>query len=170
MILNWLVAGAKGFVAWLSHSLSVQADAYHSLLDGAANIVGIVAITLAAEDPDREHPYGHRKFEVLGALAIGVLLALVAYRIVEEAFARLKSGRVPNPDWIAFAVMAATIVVNVLVTTYERSKGRALQSEVLIADASHTRADVGASLAVIGSLIFARYGMPTADVVVSLLI
>ena len=91
LALNWLVAAAKWAVAWASHSLSVQADAYHSLLDGASNIVGLVAITLAAEDPDREHPYGHRKFEVLGALAIGVMLALAAYTS-GSAFAEFQDG------------------------------------------------------------------------------
>jgi hypothetical protein len=61
LALNILVAAAKGFVGWASGSLSVTADALHSTLDGASNIVGLIAITLAAAGGP--HPYGHRKFE-----------------------------------------------------------------------------------------------------------
>ena len=168
LALNWLVSAAKAVIAYFSNSLSVQADAYHSFLDGSSNIVGIIAVTLASADADKEHPYGHRKFEVLGAMVIGVFLALAAYDIVRESIVRLREQTLPKPDIITFAVMGATIVVNIFVTWYERRRGVELQSEVLVADSTHTRADVLASLAVIGALIFGRMQMPVADVVVSL--
>lgn len=170
LVLNWLVAAAKAVVAYFSNALSVQADAYHSFLDGSSNIVGLIAITLAAAAADREHPYGHRKFEVLGAMVIGVFLALAAYDIVRESILRLKSGVVPRPDIYTFSVMAVTIVINLFVTIYERRRGTELNSEVLIADSAHTRTDVGASIAVIAALVFDRFNMPIADVIVSLLI
>ena len=144
--LNLLVAAAKGIVAWASGSLSVSADALHSTLDGASNIVGLIAITLAAAEPDSDHPYGHRKFEVLGALGIGVLLAGAAWNILTEAWARWRSPRSIESDWTTFAVMGATMAVNIVVAVYERRRGRELQSEVLIADSTHTRSDVLATL------------------------
>jgi len=168
LLLNWMVAAAKAVVAYLSNSLSVQADAYHSLLDGSSNIVGLIAVTLAAADADKEHPYGHRKFEVLGAMVIGVLLALAAYDIVRESVVRLRERTVPTPDAATFGVMGVTIVVNVFITLYERRRGRELNSEVLLADSAHTRTDVAASLAVIAALIFGRCNMPVADVIVSI--
>src|SRR5262245_62711959 len=99
LALNLLVAAAKGIVGWISGSLSVTADALHSTLDGASNIVGLIAITLAAAEPDQDHPYGHRKFEVLGALAIGVLLAGAAWNILAEAWQRWRTPHHIVADW-----------------------------------------------------------------------
>lgn len=170
LVLNWIIGISEVIVAWLAGSLSVKAGGFHSLLDGASNIVGLIAITIAAEDPDREHPYGHRKFEVLGALIIGALLAVASYTILDEAVQRLRTGEVPRPDWVTFAVVGGTMVINIFVTVYERARGLALGSEVLIADSIHTRADVGASMATLASLVFARHGMPLADIIVSIAI
>ncbi|HKS16772.1 MAG TPA: cation diffusion facilitator family transporter, partial [Planctomycetota bacterium] len=170
LALNVVVAAAKGFVGWATGSLSVTADALHSVLDGASNIVGLIAITLAAAEPDQEHPYGHRKFEVLGALGIGVLLAGAAWNILAEAWSRWREPHVISPDWMAFAIMGATMAVNIGVTVYERRRGTELQSEVLLADSAHTRSDVLATAGVIASLVAARYDLRWLDIVVAVAI
>jgi cation diffusion facilitator family transporter len=170
LALNVIVAAAKGLVGWATGSLSVTADALHSTLDGASNIVGLIAITLAAADPDSEHPYGHRKFEVLGALGIGVLLAGAAWNILTEAWQRWREPREITSDWTAFVIMGGTMVVNVVVAVYERRRGRELQSEVLLADSAHTRSDVLATAGVIASLIAARYSMVWIDLAVGVAI
>jgi cation diffusion facilitator family transporter len=167
LVLNFLVAGAKAAVGLLTNSLSVSADAFHSLLDGASNIVGLIAITLAAAEPDSDHPYGHRKFEVLGALGIGVLLAGASWNILAETWKRWQDPQAVTPGWSSYAVMSATMAVNVIVAVYERRRGRELQSEVLLADSAHTRSDVLATAGVIGSLIFARAGLLWVDLMVA---
>ena len=170
LALNFIVAAAKGLVGWATGSLSVTADALHSTLDGASNIVGLIAITLASAEPDSDHPYGHRKFEVLGALAIGVLLAGAAWNILAEAWARWREPHAIQADWIAFAVMGATMGVNVIVAVYERRRGTELKSEVLLADSAHTRSDVLATAGVIASLVAARYDLRGLDIVVAVAI
>ena len=170
LVLNILVAAAKGVVGWATGSLSVAADALHSTLDSASNIVGLIAITLAAAEPDRDHPYGHRKFEVLGALGIGVLLAGAAWNILTEAWQRWREPRPIDADLAAFLVMGATMVINIGVAVYERRRGRELQSEVLLADSAHTKSDVLATAGVIGSLVAARFGLYGLDMVVGIAI
>ena len=170
LLLNLVVAAAKGAVGWATGSLSVGADALHSTLDAASNIVGLIAITLAAAEPDRDHPYGHRKFEVLGALGIGVLLAGAAWNILAEAWDRARSPKPVESDWIAFAVMGGTIVINVAVAVYERRRGEQLQSEVLLADSAHTRSDVLATAGVIASLVAARFNLLWVDLAVGVAI
>jgi len=169
LALNLLVAAAKGIVGWLTGSLSVTADALHSTLDGASNIVGLIAITLAAAEPDSDHPYGHRKFEVLGALGIGVLLAFAAWNILAEAWARWRTPHAIVAEWSSLAVMAGTMVINIVVAVYERRRGRELQSEVLLADSAHTRSDVFATAGVIASLLLARR-LPWLDMAVAVAI
>ncbi len=79
LVLNLGVAAAKLLVGWLSGSISMVADGFHSLTDGSSNVVGLIALSVAGRPPDEDHPYGHRKFETLAALMIGGLLALTAW-------------------------------------------------------------------------------------------
>ena len=76
LVLNLGVALAKLIVGGLTGSLAMVADGFHSLSDTASNVVGLLGVSLAARPPDKDHPYGHRKFETLAALFIGGFLAL----------------------------------------------------------------------------------------------
>lgn len=170
LALNLLVAGAKLCMGWASDSIAMVADGFHSLTDGASNVVGLVAIALAARPPDETHPYGHHKFETLAALFIGGLLALTAWEVLQSCFARLKAGGAPQATALSFAVMGVTVLVNLGVTTYESRRARRLGSELLAADAAHTRSDIYTSLSVIASLAAARAGVPQLDLVAALAI
>lgn len=168
--LNVLVAVAKLIVGWLTGSISMVADGFHSLTDGASNVVGLIGISLAARPPDETHPYGHQKFETFAALIIGALLATTAWEVLNRSIERLRGGGAPEVTTLSFAVMIVTICINLGVTIYERRRGEELGSEILKADATHTQSDVFASLGVIVSLIATRLGYPVADVVMALLI
>src|SRR6185436_6860000 len=85
LVLNVAVSVAKIVVGKLSGSVSMVADGYHSLLDGANNVVGLVVTHLAYAPPDEGHPYGHRKFETAATLFIGLALLSVAYNVAVEA-------------------------------------------------------------------------------------
>lgn len=165
---NWLVALAKLVVGAISHSASLFADGIHSLADGASNIVGLIGITIAAHPADEDHPYGHRKFETLSAQVIAVMLLLACYEILRSAVQRVSGNEIPEVNWVSFAVMGVTIVVNTVVTIYEQRQGKKLQSDLLLADALHTRTDILVSLSVIGSLIAAKAGIPHIDSIIAI--
>ncbi len=170
LILNWSVAAIKlGYGAW-SATLSMVADGFHSLLDGSANIIALIATSVAVLPADHSHPYGHRKFESFATLGISLLLLLAAYEIGEAAFRRLKGGTAPHVTTLSFAVMIVTMGVNLFVSWYEARAGRQLHSEVLAADAMHTRSDLYASLSVLASLTAVRAGYPGLDVIAALFI
>ena len=170
LVLNLLVAAAKLVVGWLSSSISMVADGFHSLTDGASNVVGLVGLSVAGRPPDDDHPYGHRKFETLAALMIGGLLALTAWEVLKSCVERLRVGGSPEASPLTFWVMGTTLLINLGVSTWERREGARLQSDLLKADAAHTQSDVYASLAVIASLIAARMGFPQLDLVAAVVI
>lgn len=170
LVLNLLVAGAKLLVGGMIQSISMVADGFHSLTDSASNVVGLIGIAWAAEPPDEDHPYGHWKYETFAALLIGGLLAMTAWEVLRSCLARLTSGGTPEVEPIAFWVMGVTMLVNIVVATYEHRKGIELGSDLLRADAAHTRSDVFVSMAVIASLIAARFGYPQLDIVAALVI
>ncbi len=168
--LNLLVAAAKLVYGWLSGAIAVTADGVHSLLDGSSNVIGLVATQLASRPPDRGHPYGHRKFETFAALGIAVLLLLACARIVIGALERLREPQAPQIGLAGFVVMGATMLVNLAVARYERAQGERLRSEVLLADAEHTRSDVWTSLLVVASFVAVRGGYPQADLLAAVVI
>ena len=78
-VLNIAVALLKGGYGLLTNSLSMSADGLHSLFDSTSNIIGLVGISIASRPPDKEHPYGHAKFETFASLGIAVLLFASCY-------------------------------------------------------------------------------------------
>jgi cation diffusion facilitator family transporter len=170
LLLNLLVSAGKLVVGWLSSSLSMQADGYHSLVDGANNVIGLIVVAFAYRPPDDGHPYGHRKFETAATLVIGAALLTLAYQVLEGAFTQASLGRLPVIGLLNWTVMGATIAMNLFVSWYEAREGRLLGSEYLVADATHTRADLYVSLGVMASFAGARAGLVWADVAVAMAI
>jgi len=166
--LNLTVSLGKIVVGKLSGSLSMVADGYHSLVDGSNNVIGLIVATFAYAPPDRGHPYGHRKFETAATAFIGGALLLLAYRVVESAFTQAAQARLPVIGALNWAVMLATIAMNLFVSWYEAREGQRLGSEYLIADAAHTRSDLYVSLGVIVSFAGVRAGLTWTDPVIAL--
>ncbi|MCX5633291.1 MAG: cation diffusion facilitator family transporter [Phycisphaerae bacterium] len=169
-VLNWAVAFAKVLVGVISKSAGMTADGFHSFSDGTSNIVGLVGIALAFRPKDTEHPYGHKKFETFFSLGIAFLLGIVCFELLQEGIKRLRKPVLPEITILSFAVMAVTLLVNILVMTYERRKGEMLQSDILVSDSMHTRADILTSISVIISFIAIKLGFPILDAVVTLII
>jgi cation diffusion facilitator family transporter len=151
LALNIAVCGVKALVGLWTGSLAVLADALHSLTDGANNVLGLVVTQWSATPADREHPYGHQKFEALGALAIAALLGIACFEVVQAAIGRLfeDSPRAVTMDLPGLGLLALVLVVNVFVTGYERRAGRRLNSPLLLADAAHTFGDIWITLGVL---------------------
>src|ERR687885_2551595 len=89
LLLNLFVMGLKAVVGFLTGSLSLQADALHSVTDSANNVLGLIASRFSSPLPDRDHPYGHQKFEAVGALGIAAFLGVACFEIVQSAIERL---------------------------------------------------------------------------------
>src|SRR6266705_3670505 len=120
-------------------------------------LFGLLVVRVAAKAPDEDHPYGHGKFETLGALAIVGFLSVTCFELVRGAVNDLASGtrRVSVSD-MQLAVLVLTLGVNVVIAWYEHRRGAELGSELLVADAAHTRADVFITVGVLAGLRYAE--------------
>jgi cation diffusion facilitator family transporter len=145
--------------------LSLIADGFDSVFDSASNVIGLIGIYIASRPADQEHPYGHRKFETLTAVSISLLLFLTTLELFRSAGERLRSPELitPTVNAFSFGALLVSITVHVSVVLYELRAGRKLKSDVLVADAMHTKADIYISLSVIGGLIAVRLGFPIVD-------
>jgi cation diffusion facilitator family transporter len=169
-ILNLFVALAKIALGAVSGAVSVLSDGFHSLTDSGSNIVALAGVRIASQPPDREHPYGHRKFETMASLGILVFLLVVLVEVLWSALERLQSPAAPTIDALSFAVMGTTLAINVGVVWYERRAGRRLASEVLIADSHHTQSDILTSITVILALAGVRLGYPILDPIAAVVV
>jgi cation diffusion facilitator family transporter len=171
LLLNLGVAAAKIAFGYASGAISILSDGFHSLTDGASNIAGLIGVKAAERPPDEDHPYGHRKYETVAAAAVVVFLLLLVIEVLRNAFNHLTGRAAPIEISLAsFLVMLVTVSVNLLVIVYEGRAAERLGSELLLADAMQTRADVWTSLTVIVALAGARAGLPILDPIAALIV
>jgi cation diffusion facilitator family transporter len=165
---NLAVVGAKLAIGISAGSLSVIGDAVHSSVDAFNNIAFTILMRYAGAEPDANHPYGHGKFEILGALGIVIFLAVASLELLKSAAARLLAGA-PPPDLTSLGLwlLVGTLAVNGWVAWYEARKGHALSSELLLADAAHTRVDVLITAGVIVGGVLSRAHVPHVDPLVA---
>src|SRR6184192_3879344 len=121
LVANLAVVGVKVAVGLASGSLAVLGGAVDSCVDALNNVLALIVVRVAAKEPDEDHPYGHGKFETLGALAIVGFLSITCFELVRGAVNELVGGvrRVVVGDF-QLALLVLTVGVNVLVTWYEQ--------------------------------------------------
>ncbi len=154
LLLNLFVMTLKAVVGSWTGSLSLIADALHSVTDSANNVLGLVTSRFSSPQPDRDHPYGHQKFEAVGALGIAAFLGIACFEILQGAVERILNGGepvkiAPSQLWLLLIVLG----VNIFVAFYERHVGQQVSSPILIADAKHTMSDIWVTITVLAGLI-----------------
>jgi cation diffusion facilitator family transporter len=149
-------------------SVAILSDALHSLTDLANNVVALLALRLSTAPPDREHPYGHRKFETLAVFGLATLLTVTAIEIVLRALGRADDA-VDRSGW-GLAVMLSVFGVNIGIAAWQGYQARVLDSDLLRADARHTLSDVLVTAMVIGGWQVAAAGHWWVDPLLALVV
>lgn len=168
---NFTVSLLKIIIGLSIKSASMTADGFHSFSDGASNIVGIIGISIASKPNDKEHPYGHRKFEVMASMFIGAMLVTMAGKIIFDAFSRFQNIVKPSITTESLIVLILTLLINIFVCTYENKIGKKLNSYILVSDSIHTRSDILVSVGVLFTLIGVKLGLPAwIDPIASLIV
>ena len=125
LFLNLAVAVVKIALGYVTGAVSILSDGFHSLTDSASNVVALVGVSIARRPPNRNHPYGHRKYETMASVGILLFLIVVLLEVVTAAADRLMHGGTPRVFPAGIGVMAVTLVVNVFVVRYEWRAGAA---------------------------------------------
>ena len=144
---NLAICSLKVVVGVATGSLAIIADAIHSMTDIANNVVAWFVIRLSVQPADREHPYGHRKFETLAVFGLAGLLTVLGFELIVRALLR-RSIEINTSEW-ALLLMGGVLVANILLAVWERRWAQKLNSDILLADASHTFTDVLTTIVVI---------------------
>ena len=157
---NLGVAVLKIVIGTIIKSASMTADGFHSLTDGTSNVVGLIGIRFASKPIDEDHPYGHKKFEMLTGLFIAGMLFFIGGKIIVDAIGRFVNPVIPNITIESLIVLIITLCINIFVSVYECKKGKSLGSQILICDSMHTKSDIYVSVGVLATLICIKIGLP----------
>ncbi len=164
LIANVIVVGVKIVVAIRTGALSVLGATVESALDAMNNVIALFLVGLAAIGPDENHPYGHDKFETLGALAIVGFLSISCFELIRNAITQLVHGSLPEVATpLELALLGSTALANVFVVWYERKRGKELASALLLADAAHTGGDIFVTVLAFVALLLTRAGFGWVD-------
>lgn len=159
---NLLVLITKVLIGLSTGSMAILADAVHSLSDLINNFIAWFVMYFSSKPADREHPYGHRKFETLAVFILGSILVVLAFNMALTAVMGDNTPEIVSstPQLI---IMICVLFLNIGVTTWQHHWATRLDSDILRADASHTFADVLITTAVIAGWQFSAAGYLWAD-------
>ena len=158
---NLLVLILKTIVGLSTGSMAILADAAHSLTDITNNIVAWIVMHFSSMPADREHPYGHRKFETMAVFILASILMVLAFEIAFNAV-RKEQVEVVSSN-VELMLMLSVLVINILITSWQHRWAKRLDSDILRADATHTFADVLTTIVVIAGWQLSAMGYVWVD-------
>ncbi len=180
-VVNALLVVIKFVAGIMGRSSALVADAVHSLTDFVSDIVVLVFVRLSGKPRDKDHRYGHGKFETLATMIIGVLLLAAGVMLfvngLKQVIDSLEGAEIPEPSWVALVVAGVSVLVKEILFRYTVKEGKTLNSDAVIANAWHHRSDAISSLGTVvgigGAILLGekwRILDPIAAMIVSVLI
>ena len=137
----------------LFRSIAIMADALNNLSDASSNVVSLIGFRLAAKAPDAEHPYGHARYEYLAGLVVSVTILAIGLSLLKESALKVLHPTPVAFSWLSIGVLAASILVKLWLSGFNRAVGKKINSETLMATAADSRNDVLTTGAVLLSTI-----------------
>ena len=153
MACNILLCIGKLLAGTLFGSIAIMADALNNLSDASSNVVSLIGFRLAAKAPDAEHRYGHARYEYLAGLVVSVTILAIGLSLLKESALKVLHPTPVAFSWLSIGVLAASILVKLWLSGFNRAVGKKINSETLMATAADSRNDVLTTGAVLLSTI-----------------
>lgn len=150
---NVLLFAAKFFIGLLANSISVMADAFNNLSDAASSVISLVGVKIAGKPADEDHPFGHGRVEYIAAFIVAFIVIQVGITLFKTSI-----GKVLHPETMAFqpisvVILSLSICVKLWMGLFNRKLGKRIHSSVMLATAADSMGDVGATGAVMVSVV-----------------
>ena len=157
IIVNICLFALKYWAGIVSGSIALMADAWHSLSDSISSVVVILGAKLASKKPDKDHPFGHGRWELVSSIIIAIILVLIAFGFITDAISHLKTRESANFGTLAIVITVVSIVVKELLAQYAFFLGKKSGSSTVKADGWHHRTDALSSLVILIGILFKDY-------------
>jgi len=163
IIVNGLMFFLKLLIGLIIGSISVIADAFHTLTDVISSGVVIWGFNESEKPADKNHPYGHGRAEYVATLVIAILLIVAGIEFIESSIERIVNPTIIEPEWWMIISIIITIFIKMIVAQYAEYLSSKIASGTLHADAWHHRADAISSFLVATAMILGKYGYFQVD-------
>lgn len=173
MALNIVLTAFKLVAGIVAHSGAMISDAIHSASDVISTIIVMIGVKMAGKAPDRNHPYGHDRFECVASIVLSVMLGLTGAAIGIEGLRNIVGSsylHLTVPGKLALAAAVISIVTKEGMFWYTRINAKKIRSSALMADAWHHRSDALSSVGSFVGILGARLGFPIMDPLASVII
>lgn len=150
---NTVLCGFKFWAGLTIGSVAIMADAWHTLSDSLSSVILLVGVKIASRPPDAKHPYGHGRAELVTALVIGVMLAVIAFEFCFEGIGKIRNPQVTNYGWLGIVAMVVSILIKELMAQYAFWCARRSGLTSLRADAWHHRSDAISSVILLAGIL-----------------
>ncbi len=168
-LVDLLLGVAKIIVGWLAHSQALVADGIHSLSDLGTDLIVLYAAKHSHREADEDHPYGHGRIETLATVGLGITLVIVAFGIAYDAVRRMNAPELLlQPGAVALGVAIVSVIAKEAIYHYTVRAARRLRSNMLMANAWHSRSDAISSIVVVIGVGGAMIGYPYLDAVAAI--
>ena len=166
VFVNIVLFLGKVIIGFLTNSTAVLAEGIDSGTDILSSLISRFGIHISKKPVDKEHPYGHYKFEVLSGLFITIILFFTGVSIIYKAYQNFQNPTEIYVGYLSLGVMAVTAIINEIMARLKIKYGKKENSVSLISDGFHSRIDVWRSVAVFFGLILSNY-YPQADQIIA---
>ena len=156
ILLNLLLFSAKALAGAATGSIAVTADAFNNLSDALTSLITLVGFRLSARRPDRDHPYGHRRYEYIAGLIVSLAILLMGFNLARSSLARILSPQELVFSALSVWILLGSILVKLYMTLYNRGVGRRIHSAALAAAAADSLSDAVATAAVLAAVLVAN--------------
>jgi len=156
IVCNILLFGVKFLLGTLTSSVAITADAFNNLGDASSGIVSFFGFKMASRPADKEHPYGHARFEYLAALVVSILICVIGVEIFRSCLDKILKPVETDFGIVAVSILIGSVVMKLWMMFFARNIGKRINSKTLIATAMDSRNDVIATLAVLAGGIISR--------------
>ena len=163
IIVNGLMFYLKLTIGLIIGSISVIADAFHTLTDVISSGIVIWGFNEAKKPADKDHPYGHGRAEYVATLVIAILLIVAGIEFIESSIERIVNPTIVEPQWWMIISIIITIFIKIIVALYAEFLSSKIASSTLHADAWHHQADAISSFLVAFAMILGKYGYSQVD-------
>lgn len=153
IICNVFLFGVKLAVGMVINSISVTADAFNNLSDAASSVISFIGVKLAGRPADKEHPFGHGRFEYIAALAVAFLILQVGFNLFQSSFQKVLHPEEMNFNPVLTGILFLSVLIKVWMMLFNRKLGKRINSTVMLATSADSMGDVFVTSATIISTI-----------------
>ncbi len=157
IICNLFLSGMKFVLGYLTHSVSITADATNNIADAGSSIITLIGFRLSEKPADEDHPYGHARIEYITGLIISFLVMLIGFEIFKTSVEKIITPEAGDFRWVTAVILVVSIIVKLWLSRFNKSLGKLIKSTALDATAADSRNDCISTLAVLVAAVISHF-------------